>query len=293
MCGDSIFQRELGVSGSKNSGRLSTDEGHDCQGDTPLLKVSCLHENTITDEHEGTVVCTQCGLVLENQIFAGTDFPQHQANTTITIDEDMQQDQSKKMPSDDKLWMLLTDWSWNGHIAPIYIEDAFSLYVDIKHRKKSKQSEQHINSTTNESSVLAICLYEVLKRGGISRSLREVSGITGHSVRTLTQKLKQHFPQSRPIPPAQMVSRFCKRLGLSSTHTMTIEQEVAKLSHTNSFNPATLIAAEIIIHEKYWALGLTNQQICNTIGISPVAVRRYLKRRNSTNNQINSDKIHV
>ncbi len=212
------------------------------------------------DVQEGTTVCTQCGLVLSDQLFLET----RPAPVIAPIEDGVP---GMYLERDRVL-----DWCFNGNIPVIYIMDVLKLYD--RHVPASLKTTH-----TQKDVLLATCLYETLKGQNIGRSLREICAITGQKHSALTQSLKRCFPHSEPLTPSVLVDRFCARLGLTHQESKAIKQYVEAIPQKNSANPGTVLASHVHHFLKVHALRkVPLYKLCQEFGVSTVAVRRYTRR---------------
>lgn len=254
----------------------------------------CSHVNTVIDPHEGTQVCLDCALVLEEYL----DFDGSCHLPTTRLDDSVHRQISNNKKKETH-WErnLVLDWLANGHIPPIYAADIVDLYKETCNNNSSttplpgqlQQSKQieakrlfhqnHPYQIQQRESLLALCLYETLKRQEIPRSLKEVCGLTGQRLTNLTLLLKKYFPYSKPIKPEDMVVRYCCRMGISRQDALQIEQGVQRsIKKNHSCTPSTVIASHVVKYvQEHNLKGFPVYEICRAFSTSPISVRRFLK----------------
>ncbi len=207
----------------------------------------CEHPETITCD--GFVVCRHCSFVLSDAILA----PEEE-EFTIQI-----------CHLNDFI-----DFCHRGEIPIIYAQDMQQLFCE----------HVHCISASQKNTLKALCLYETLKNQHIARTLREVSALTGESVKSMGSLLKKVFPHSKDIDPKQLLSRFAGKLGLTRRQVCKIEKQF-KITPT-TVNPSSVVAGLIAKFVSNESLGIHLNEISDVCGVTCVAIRRYLNQNKET-----------
>ncbi len=174
---------------------------------------------------------------------------------------------------------VLYDWFSNVHIPPIFIQDVLEVYERVGQDQDGPPDAPPPSGQPVHVGLLATSVYVTLKKEGIPRTLREISAMTGVSHKHLTSLLKKHFPRDRPVQPQDLVMRFVCQLGLTRREALHINNIIWSRAH--SCNPATVVAGHIVQYLKQNnRTDITAKTVCTELGVSPVSVRRYLKRIN-------------
>ncbi len=215
----------------------------------------CEHDNTVEDLQTGTVICTDCAYLIDTPVFAMA--PVTEKN-------------EKEEPCYDALTLVFADLCFNTHLSPIYALDMALLFKTVIEEKQITYLQK--------STLIALCFSEVLKRENVPRTLKEISGVTGESLKSLGALMKEVFPNSPQVRPHQIVSRFCGKLDIHRRHAIKIEHELETLVQVNSVSPDTLAAAAIADYVKSNALGVKLTEIADVCGVTQVSIRRQLKR---------------
>jgi transcription initiation factor TFIIIB Brf1 subunit/transcription initiation factor TFIIB len=225
----------------------------------------CTHDVVTTDYHEGTEVCLQCGTVVNDSLLLWNDGTEHQ-NTAV------QTTPTSGDASNEPYLETVLDFCENACIPRRCATDVLRLY----HRAAESSSSPY--PSFKNKQVLAICLYETAKRQNIPRSLREVAAFTGFQTCQLAQLQKKYFPQSAPLLPHDLLTRFGSQLGLKRNQIIALERRISLAKVTNACNPGTVASAYIVQFVEEQGLRLSTPDICKVSGVSAVAVRRYIRR---------------
>ena len=244
----------------------------------------CKHSYPAIDEREGTEVCTLCGLVLSSNVMLEAPHNNNSYNNDNScqiIPATAERNSTsfacpaapewKKSKKRSLLYRHLLDISFNGNIPVTIAADSLCNY------DKLVQTGQLRITRGDQMAIIAACLYEALKYCGCARSLREIATLTGQSVTVIGKMLKRYFPSSMPISPTDMAFRAAMQIGLSRRLATQLEKRLERVERKTSVSPSTILGAHLTMLVKNEGLDISTQEICKTLGISQVAIRRYLK----------------
>jgi len=105
-------------------------------------------------------------------------------------------------------------------------------------------------------------------------TLKEISAVSGFTCKQIGKETKNTI---QLINLSSLLDKYCKILTLDYKTYTLIKETIEKLEPTGH-NPLTIVAANIYIHLKKTKTKLSMKKICDTIGISPISIQRYLKR---------------
>ena len=148
----------------------------------PHQEYLCSHTRTVEDDREGTIVCTECGLVLE-----------------------------------DKLFLNGKDFSFSE--SPLPNLPLFEMKEEIKEiLSKANLPESYVNKIPKallkkSKKCIPYIVYKTLNDDGNPISLKEISAVSGISdseIYNMQEKDKVII-----IKPDLMIERFCTMLNLN------------------------------------------------------------------------------
>lgn len=204
----------------------------------------CKHLNEITDEREGIIVCTDCGLVLENYFclqphmkFSGF------SNEMEEIKEFLER----------------------LNLPHSFAED---IYSNLQTRLN--------NGKFKKNCIIPYCVYKTLSEIGFPVSIKDISSVSGVSENFLYDM--QESEKSVVLDPHSLLEKYCKLLGLNDFKTYSVIKEKLPTVDTGH-NPLTIIASTIYKYCKENKLKYSMKHIASTIGISSVSIQRYIKQK--------------
>lgn len=203
----------------------------------------CKHLNQLEDQHEGTIVCTDCGLVISEQLFTSTFCPQ-------PIFEPSSQRQE------------ILEILERLNLSKKYVQNVEKSINEMSKKKKK----------ANQNILLAASVYDAVNRMDSSLSLRNVTAVSGVSGKKITSLNKSiHILKSENI-----LEKYCKLNNLEYKDYSVIKEKLSKyrvLGH----NPLTLVGSMIYMHCKEYKIKNSMKSIAQTLGISTISIQRYIK----------------
>lgn len=197
---------------------------------------SCEHLNKVIDEHEGTLVCISCGLVVDDQLLINYD--------KNYSDEKTNQDN--------------------------FESDSFKEYLSRLNLSESALNSFNQSKTKNLSSI-ASNLYITINQSS-SVSLKEILSVTGANEKQIVKQTRGH---TTILKKEILLEKYCNQLELDFKIYTLIKELLEKLKITGH-NPLTLIASCIYFTCKKLKLKLSMKKISNTVGISCISIQRFL-----------------
>lgn len=199
----------------------------------------CEHLNPIDDEREGTIVCTDCGLVLSDQLFVTHD--PIKTDKIISIENENVKDILDKMNLPD---------CYTSHIL------------------------QNCNEVKSLNKKLPYIVYKTLNENGCNISIKDVSNVSGVDHKKLYEM--QEFDKIIIIEPKKLLEKYCKMLNLDFKIYSLIKEKLPE-TFQSGHSPLTIIATHIYKHSKDNNCKLSMKKIANVLQISHVSIQRYLK----------------
>ena len=227
----------------------------------------CQHAHSIDDEHTGSCVCTDCGLVLEQLYMFDYKQKEHMDNLYEAT-------QLKAEKFD--IARFLTDVTHNAHI-PSYILSRALWYFDIiKGRLKDKK--KHFK----DRDIAAFALYETLNDQGVSRTVLEIEDCTGISRAILWAVESSLIFTNTLIDPKHLVDRYCTTLDIPWRDLSEIKTIVGNMYGMGNVRPQCLVAVVIYLYTNFFCklgeqMKPTLRKICDVCIVSPMTVLKIVK----------------
>lgn len=198
----------------------------------------CEHKYPMIDEHEGTTVCCDCGLVMETQYFTQNKSDNENSTHIIQIS-----DTCTIKDRSDALELL----------------NRLNLPTDIIHQlPPDKQKIENLYDVINKTSVVT------------TKEFCAAAGIENKKLVKCNQNKIMHTNITL------LLDKYCKILNLSFRDYTLIKESMIKKPHSGH-PPLTVIGYYIFIHCKTNKIKLSMKTICSTLGISTISIQRYRK----------------
>ncbi len=200
----------------------------------------CPHLDQVTDDREGTIVCTNCGLVITDQVFQQSylsETNQKEHDLAITINNIL-----------DKL-----------NLPVCFTTDIIKKYLSIPKRK----------------FLLEYVVYLTLHECGFPISIKDIACVTGVSDSKIYDL--QEKDQSICLKPQDLIEKYCTMLNLDFKTCSVIKKELPTVIETGH-NPLTVIASTIYKYSRRNKLKLSMKQIATVVNISTVSIQRYIRK---------------
>jgi transcription initiation factor TFIIIB Brf1 subunit/transcription initiation factor TFIIB len=211
----------------------------------PYPENLCAHFNSVIDEKEGSVICTDCGLVIEEKLFKF--YEPSQGENKSFLEEEV-----------------------NEILTKLGLPDVFSKSI-------VKNLENENVEKRTKKGFLEYVIYKTLNENSIPISIKEISSVSGISDTNIYNM--QENNKSLILEPCELLEKYCSYLGLNYKTYSLIKKELPS-QNISGHNPLTIIAATIYQYCKNNSIKLSMKKIANTVKISCVSIQRYLKQKN-------------
>jgi transcription initiation factor TFIIIB Brf1 subunit/transcription initiation factor TFIIB len=204
----------------------------------------CKHLNEIIDVHDGTTICTDCGLVIYESMFIEKDYGKKELYTCNDIEEIKELLERLNFPT----------------------SFAYDIFENVK---KSLESHKSI-----KKYLIPFIIYQTLNEKGYPISIKDISSVCGISDNYIYDMQKNS--QSIILNHHSLLEKYCSILKLNYKTYTVIKELIPNLN--TGHNPLTVIAATIYRYCKENKIKYSMKYIANTIGISPVSIQRYIRK---------------
>ena len=207
---------------------------------------SCQHLETLDDFHEGSVVCTLCGLVI-SPLFSDfvPSIPCYQEEINST--ESFCLNEIKNL------------------LDRIHVSTCFATRI-LTHLR--------MNFTTNSRRNVVYSVFKVLNELNIPISLKEISHVSNLSKKTLHQV--QSHNEVIDVDFSDVVEKYARLLNLSFETIALIKAKI-KNSTGSGHNPNSVLASTIYQICKSTGQRISMKKIAQVTQVSCVSIQRYNK----------------
>jgi len=209
----------------------------------------CIHENEITDLHEGTIVCVDCGIV-KDVFYVNNEKSQYlQSNNYLGQVENI-------------LEYL--------HLPQQFSERVILNLQDLGNKKKfniSKQKNYDIKKVVSE-------IYNTVNSEDSCILLKDILNLTQLSTKQIKSK------NISLLNIDQTLEKYTKRFNLNFQNCSLIKEEILKYNNTG-FQPLTVVGGVIYSHLKNIKLKKPMKYIAEVLGISAISIQRFIKYKNA------------
>jgi transcription initiation factor TFIIIB Brf1 subunit/transcription initiation factor TFIIB len=202
--------------------------------------------NTLIDEREGTIVCTCCGLVVDEKIYNFYD-------SNLSSPEDGQNSCFKN--------------DVREILSKLQLPDVYMTQI-------VKNFQNEIKQKRNKKELLPYVIYKTLNENGVPISIKDISSISGFTDICIYDM--QESNKSLIIHPSDLLEKYCSYLGLDYK-TYSLIKKLLPKENISGHNPLTIIAATIYKFCKSNNIKISMKKISSTVKISCVSIQRYLK----------------
>jgi transcription initiation factor TFIIIB Brf1 subunit/transcription initiation factor TFIIB len=210
----------------------------------PHQENMCEHFNSVIDEREGSVICTECGLVLEEKLFKfyGHNFSFKEKD--LSLKEDVKEILSK-----------------------LELPDVFSKMI-IENFENSNSEKKR------KKNYLYYVVYKTLNENNVPISIKDISSISGVSDSTIYDMQEKN--KTVIIQPSDLLEKYCGYLGFNYKTYSLIKKELP-IENISGHNPLTIVAATIYKYCKKNNIKISMKKIATIVKISCVSIQRYIK----------------
>lgn len=268
----------------------------------------CGSDKLFRDVEEGSLVCLDCGLKLEELVdnspewrfYGSADnkqsdptrcgniinplLPKSSMGTVISGSANnplAKWHRWNSMPYKERsLWIVFTIIQNNcikGGLPTIISDEAKKLYKEV--------SESIISRGKVRRSLIACSVYFACKKLNVARSDREISSLFNLDIKDMSkgQKkfrkiVKDSFAPSRP---KDFIPRFCSMLHISDEHQEVIQHVVSILLEKKILIgniPPSIVAGSIYFVSENYKLGINKKAVSTNCYISEVTITKMYKK---------------
>ena len=259
-----------------------------------LSRNGCNHENILQDDREGSIICTDCALVLEDKLyfypyansssFSDTSFKS--VRKTLDYNKHVEENRLRHLTVGHSLssQIDLNEIVQKLNLSDSYLQEALDMYNKLElSRRRFKVKE-----------AVGFCLYHTLIKHNCARSPEEIAylfELDSPSIFIKIEKECQNCFSSSLVNVNDFVERFCKFQNISYKHSKIIESICLQLIDKYNFNPKTLsvlvISCFIQLLQNDTKLS-TIKLLCRDCNISYANLYRIFKKFPNLRHQINN-----
>jgi len=209
---------------------------------------TCLHINDITDIHEGTIICTDCGVIKDI----------YYENNHGTFDKVIKKDSTGDV---------------KNMLEQLHLPQQFSETIENNLLKnKNKFHKSNLSSILNVKK-LASEIYNTVNSGQSRLLLKDIANFS----HLAPSKIKS---KNISILDLDMIlEKYTKLFNISFKKYTVIKEKIKKYNNTG-FQPLTIIGSAIYLHLLEVGKKQSMKAISQILGISSISIQRFLKYNN-------------
>jgi transcription initiation factor TFIIIB Brf1 subunit/transcription initiation factor TFIIB len=217
--------------------------------------ISCQHEIDIIDPHEGTIICTNCGLVKDLY------FQENNKSFETPITGDL-------------LGQV------ENILEQLHLPQQFSNAIknNLYPLSSSKKFFKPKCKTYNIKKV-ASTIYQTVNKENSTILLKDIlnlSKLTSSQIKTQDVSI---------VNLEYVIEKYTKRFNLSFNNNTVIKEEILKYNNTG-FQPLTIIGGIIYRHLIKLNLRKSMKEVAKILGISTISIQRFLKYQNEISSRL-------
>lgn len=203
----------------------------------------CEHNEEIIDQHEGSIICANCGLVKDVLYESKTLAP------SVTENFHIGNEAVSKMSYIDN---ILDKINFSD-----YYQECLNREIPFKRRQNLKLVTSKIYQKINaDQTVLPL------------KVLLNISGLTSKHIKCD----KIHM-----LNASDLVEKYVKIFGFDYKTCTVIKEKVEKIGTNNGFQPLSIIGGVIYLHCFEIKKKVSMKSIALQLGISPISIQRFIK----------------
>jgi transcription initiation factor TFIIIB Brf1 subunit/transcription initiation factor TFIIB len=215
----------------------------------------CSHTNEIIDHHEGTIICTDCGIVKDTYydiIVSKNDFLKRDSLNQI-----------------------------ENIMDHLHLPEEFTELINNNLSKSKNKNSRMVNQRRRIFSVkkLATEIYNTVNDKNSNLLLKDISNfshISPHQIKSKNILL---------VNLEEVLERYTAKFNMNFQTYTVIKDELNKFKNTG-FQPLTIIGGLIYLHFLNIKKKISMRKISEILGISSISIQRFLRY----NNEISSRK---
>ena len=204
----------------------------------------CKHINIISDEHEGSIICIDCGLVISDNLYVENCFKFQASDVTCNDIEEIKE--------------LLERLNFSTFFA-------LDIYKNVQKGLELKKVKKYL---------IPFTVYQTLNEMGYPISIKDIVSVSGISENYIYDM--QNNEDSIILNHMLLLEKYCTLLGFDFKTYSVIKELLPNLN--TGHNPLTVIASTIYKYCKENKLKYSMIYIASIVGISSVSIQRFLKR---------------
>ena len=233
----------------------------------------CDHYNVITDFNNGAEVCTDCGLVIENQIFSCYN---------------------KKIPAFKQFSNEIEDEYWAGISNPLFIQ-ATELINEQCHKYmisegvcsyacKLLSKEHQLLKASNMKKMCATYFYESAQYYSLNRSFTDICRMFGVNAKTFMSDIGKRLTRNKCQIDETIPSHILPRVQLCQSITFKQKMEIGSIADKH-FEMVNASANSVLAFTIYKYLQnnpnfkkMSMNKVAQLCSVSPTSIKRLLSR---------------
>ena len=212
------------------------------------LHTMCEHLQQLIDQHEGSVVCTDCGYVLDIHFLQQSDTYEKSSLNLVT-----------------DLKMYLIDCCDRMHI-PISVRE--EIHDEYEHFRSKSVFEK-----ISDIQLMAYSIYFILKNQGIGRNIEYIAYNTGVTSKQLWKCESLDPYLSIPINIESLLGPVYKSFKFSRKDYETIII-ISKHFQDRHFSPLTLTSTLVYLYCKTRKIQISVKKVCSVFKVSSMSIYR-------------------
>ena len=210
----------------------------------------CDHLNQIIDQHEGSIVCGDCALVLD---------------VYFSQQEHSSQKISVSLQPVDHLKSYLLDCCDRMHIPTLISENIYKKFIQFR--------TGHDFERISDMQLMAYSIYITLKNDGIGRNIEYVAQNTGISSKLLWKCESLDPYISMPINIENVLAPVYSMFNLSSEDCKIIVK-ISKHFQERHFSPLTLSSTLVYVYCRISKIQISIKKVCSIFCVSSMSIYR-------------------
>ena len=223
----------------------------------------CLHINYILDFHEGTEICTDCGLVL-NPLFI-------QPSEKTIPTQSVEVIPTQLIPTQ----IVSIEESLERLNVPTSFSKLCKTFL-CKYTKLGLKKNAHL---------LSVVVYKVLVQEKIPRTMREIAYVFNTTTCKMWKLLttiqeKEGAKKTENLKAVDILFKYCQMLNIAFDNYKKIANDVEKYSTIfPQLNPCSIIGGVIYNFQKSNKKKISLKKVSEIVNVSSMSIQRFLKRK--------------
>jgi hypothetical protein len=203
---------------------------------------SCEHKEEVIDQHEGSIICINCGIVKD------VVYESKNCIAPSFLQEKNYSAQSKLSYIDN----ILDKLNFSD-----YYQECLNKDIPLKKRQNLKLVTSKIYQKINaDQTVLPL------------KTLLNISGLSPKHVKSN----KVHV-----LKVTDLVEKYVKMLGFNYATCTVIKEKVKQIGTNNGYQPLSIIGGVIYLHFQEKQHKIPMKIIASHLGISAISIQRFIK----------------